>query len=59
MSELKPCPFCGGEAEFCACINDCGRIVCIDCGVEVLWNEHEHEDNAASWNDRTRDTKAK
>ncbi|MGN0654432.1 MAG: Lar family restriction alleviation protein [Oscillospiraceae bacterium] len=29
MSELKPCPFCGGEADF---IGDTSTIKCKTCG---------------------------
>ena len=54
--ELRPCPFCGGKAEFerlgtgrVSCI-----VVCADCGAR-----HESGDsgehNGASWNQRTED----
>lgn len=36
MTELKRCPFCGGEAECFACIG-CGyiQIRCTDCGANI------------------------
>jgi hypothetical protein len=45
MSELKPCPFCGGEAELCYSEVD---IFCRKCNVmqeTELWNTRPIEDN--------------
>lgn len=59
MTELKPCPFCGGEAEVCSTgtygikffyrIN-CKRYCCIQ--VEFYSNK---EDAAEAWNQRVND----
>jgi hypothetical protein len=53
MSELKPCPFCGGEAEFerkgtskVSCI-----VKCTDCGCTVETGETWA--SGQSWNTRT------
>lgn len=53
MSELKPCPFCGGEAEFermgdrrQSCI-----VVCTDCGGRHESGD-EGERSGDSWNRR-------
>lgn len=53
MSELLPCPFCGGDAEFermgdrrQSCI-----VACTDCGCRHESSD-EHENNGASWNSR-------
>ena len=36
--ELKPCPFCGGEAEFSYAEDDAGEMVrCLDCGGRVMY----------------------
>ena len=59
MSELKPCPFCGGEATltkeqgrfFVSCEND-------DCGVVVetrLWVSRTMEGAIEAWNRRADD----
>jgi Lar family restriction alleviation protein len=33
MEELKPCPYCGGKAEYDNCDNGTGQwIECDDCG---------------------------
>jgi hypothetical protein len=33
LSELKPCPFCGGEVDWCCCGPDgCHQITCKECG---------------------------
>lgn len=50
MSRLKPCPFCGGEAEFEHSYREDGhryprdfwhvRIVCAKCFHETEWEEY-------------------
>lgn len=43
MTELKPCPFCGGEAYVAFRDSDCTWIVrCFHCQAEVA--EHMHLD---------------
>lgn len=40
MTELKPCPFCNGEAELEADIerhNDLVRVICKRCGIGTLF----------------------
>lgn len=47
MTELKPCPFCGGEAEdVLEWFDECGecRIECTQCGASV--------DTVDAWNTR-------
>lgn len=60
MSEikLKPCPFCGSEAEVGYAINDYNRwgVQCKSCGcvVEVGFGEYDDtlEEAAKAWNRR-------
>lgn len=33
MEELKPCPFCGGEAEITAADGRYGTFVCVACSI--------------------------
>jgi hypothetical protein len=40
--QLKPCPFCGGKAEWCDC-GVCPRIVCTKCGLMVEWDGRYEE----------------
>ena len=44
MTELKPCPFCGGEAEAVHEINGMWTVECTKCGALV--------DGIAAWNTR-------
>jgi len=63
MSELKPCPFCGGEAAIRKCKDveflvhnaDCYMIMCGRCGVGTSYEPTE-TDAAAVWNRRTEDS---
>lgn len=53
---LKPCPFCGGEAEIvhsdCK-INDT-RIQCTNCNVKTSWWMGEIEELIEQWNMRVK-----
>lgn len=48
--ELKPCPFCGGEAEIVMSGGD-RRVECKKCGARSDWYDTEAEAIAA-WNRR-------
>ena len=55
MSELKCCPFCGGEAKYME-IKDffISRFVtCTKCGIETLRNCLNRKDAIKRWNRRT------
>ena len=47
--ELKPCPFCGGEATIFP-EGDYHEVTCNDCGVFV--DGHTYEDAVSAWNTR-------
>ncbi len=50
---LKPCPFCGGEATKCPCSEpDCNRIKCKKCGVEIVVDLDDYQHNVNLWNTR-------
>lgn len=50
MSErLKPCPFCGDEAEIMGITFV--YVKCLNCGVETIGYKEE-EDAAFAWNQR-------
>lgn len=53
MAELKPCPFCGGEAHYMldANRNPCPWVVCSDCGAETTYC-YNLEEAAKAWNRR-------
>ena len=50
MSELKPCPFCGGKAE-CFTVNSASWVYCTDCRCET-WGCDTPEEAIATWNKR-------
>ncbi|MBR2208098.1 MAG: Lar family restriction alleviation protein [Synergistaceae bacterium] len=56
--ELKPCPFCGGEAEVCADENEEYFVSCTKCTALFgyctdTWGEYETEAAAIeAWNRR-------
>lgn len=61
MNELKPCPFCGGEAKVKAYSNGYNiwfRVMCDDCGVaqDGIRNGYYGEEQAIeAWNRRVHD----
>ena len=72
MAELKPCPFCGGEAVIVATSTCGGHIACVgECRMTTgkFWDEpmtsHEsertkwHEIATKAWNRRAEDGKRK
>lgn len=57
MFELKPCPFCGGEARLF--VNGGVRVICSKCyvGTRILTDSMEYESSAVEtvveeWNRR-------
>lgn len=60
MTELKPCPFCGGKAEFCATCMDYAFVKCRECGAKTdniaISYEYSAKDVAIeAWNRRASD----
>lgn len=59
MTKLKPCPFCGGEAEFCKTtvpntITIGTFVQCINCGVRTRYViDLGDEYTIINWNRRT------
>lgn len=64
MSELKPCPFCGGKVEFmnlfspipmfyCLNYTECGAVVSFD--NDVCNREAGHRHKIKKWNRRAND----
>mgnify|MGYP004502718599 CR=1 FL=1 len=54
MNDLKPCPFCGGKAVFCA--DCCGAVVaCLECDIVFATAEINTsvQQLAEAWNRRT------
>jgi Lar family restriction alleviation protein len=54
MSELRECPFCGGEAEICSTSEcDLHGVYCPSCGAQTAWGGYEAQAEAiAAWNHR-------
>lgn len=60
--KLKPCPFCGGEAELLpmdfAGPNPPFRIACTKCDYKTVWMRADWKSSAvAAWNLRASDVK--
>jgi Lar family restriction alleviation protein len=65
MTNLKPCPFCGGEAELCygpglgtdSCRGYTLYASCNECGAKSpgLWQEKKPKPNDQSWKDAADD----
>ena len=54
MTELKPCPFCGGEAK----ISDMGYphwVFCEKCGARIHGYTTDERDSIEAWNRRADD----
>ena len=52
MSDLLPCPFCGGDADLDFWWNENGdggrgKVICIDCGTEMAGSDHSRPITAA------------
>lgn len=52
--ELKPCPFCGGEAHYVKCSDGEAWVRCKDCGTETAIFDSV-EEAAEAWNRRADD----
>lgn len=53
MTELKSCPFCGGEAEiFVSDVTDRAVVYCKGCDAQIQMKTNEEEATEA-WNKRT------
>lgn len=53
--DLKPCPFCGGEAIKCFVPTNKIQIQCKDCG-GCSWRFHNEEQAEKHWNQRVQKT---
>ena len=55
MEKLKPCPFCGGEADYCyfkIFTTKMVKVVCTKCSCELRAGDVEIEQATKSWNTR-------
>ena len=61
MNNLKPCPFCGGEAEIVLDIEYKGdnAIECQNCGVLLSVCDEDIEPLIEAWNRRADDGRAR
>lgn len=50
--ELKPCPFCGGEARYYEGDRDCHGVTCTKCTVKIYGYANRRASKRA-WNRRT------
>lgn len=59
MNILKPCPFCGGEADFedtkACCTDATWTVVCTQCGSRLGIESLDKNDVAEDWNRRVVD----
>ena len=58
--ELKPCPFCGGEARLAVHSYPAGdryRVTCVDCGATTWPRMIAPKIAEKAWNRRTADAK--
>jgi hypothetical protein len=54
---LKPCPFCGGEAEIWQEFDQLWRPMCTQCDVMIALCYKSAEDAARTWNTRAKEDK--
>ena len=57
MSILKPCPFCGGEAEIAIYLNQQWTIKCTKCFCEISSYDLDSDEMIKAWNRRQNDCK--
>ena len=51
--ELKPCPFCGGEAKVMGSDSDpFFMVVCLKCGLKAKWYHDLRDEATIHWNER-------
>ena len=56
--KLKPCPFCGGEANIMHMDGYPYWVYCEDCGVKVYGRILDKEESIRAWNRRAKDEKS-
>jgi len=56
-SKLKPCPFCGGEAERIVGHDLTDYIQCDKCGLILFWEGKAYEETDDAWNKRVTEKK--
>jgi len=58
MSELKPCPFCGGKAETTRCWTGHYQVWCTQCAAVQMGSFYDSEAEAIeAWNKRAGEQK--
>lgn len=58
MTELRPCPFCGGEAKLVRANNSWHKVICCKCtGSAGSWRTVTRQEAIEAWNRRVGDGK--
>ena len=56
MTELKPCPFCGGEVYIVKGFSGLHMILCGNCGLTAGFQSKEgKKESVKAWNRRTQE----